>query len=61
MFLFYVFSLTISENRRARQVLSRVGRVLRWWEGRGGRERDRRMNTVQIMYAHVHKCKNDTC
>jgi hypothetical protein len=25
--------------------------------GRGGR----RMNTVQIMYTHVCKCKNDTC
>jgi hypothetical protein len=26
-----------------------------------GRERDKRMNPVQIMYTHVYKCKNDTC
>jgi hypothetical protein len=29
--------------------------------GRGGRERSRRLNMVQIMYTHVCKCKNDTC
>jgi hypothetical protein len=31
--------------------------------GRGGDggERGRRMNTIQIMYTHVCKCKNDTC
>jgi hypothetical protein len=28
--------------------------------GGGGGKRDRRMNTVQIMYTHVCKCKNDT-
>jgi hypothetical protein len=27
------------------------------WEG----EKGRRMNTVQIRYTHVSKCKNDTC
>jgi hypothetical protein len=30
-----------------------------WWGG--GWERGRRVNTVQIMCTHVHKCKNDTC
>jgi hypothetical protein len=30
------------------------------WKGRGGGERGRRMNTVQIVYTHVRKCKNDT-
>jgi hypothetical protein len=26
-----------------------------------GWERGRRMNTVQIMYTYICKCKNDTC
>jgi hypothetical protein len=28
---------------------------------RGGRERDRRMKTVQIKYTHVCNYNNDTC
>jgi hypothetical protein len=35
----------------------RKWRVWHWWEGRGGEERGRRMNMVQIMYTHVCKCK----
>jgi hypothetical protein len=31
------------------------------WEGEGGREGGKRMNTVQIIYTYVCKCKNDTC
>jgi hypothetical protein len=29
--------------------------------GGGNGEKGRRMNTVQITYTHVCKCKNDTC
>jgi hypothetical protein len=32
-----------------------------WWKERGGKERGRRMDVVQIMYSHVCKCKNDIC
>jgi hypothetical protein len=27
----------------------------------GGRDRDKRMDMVQLMYAHVCNCKNYTC
>jgi hypothetical protein len=38
-------------------------RVRGWhqWEEGGGRERDRRVNMVQIMCTHICKYKNDTC
>jgi hypothetical protein len=45
MFLFYVFSSKISENKRAKQVLPGSG------VGRG--------EVAQIMYIHVSKFKND--
>jgi hypothetical protein len=31
------------------------------WEGEGGRENGKRINTVQIVYTYVCKSKNDTC
>jgi hypothetical protein len=34
--------------------------LLRFWQ-EWVREMGRRMNTLQIMYVHVCKCKNDTC
>jgi hypothetical protein len=61
LLIFYVFSFTKSENRRAEQVLLGEGRKWHQWEGGSGRERDRRMNTTQIMCTHVCKCKNDNC
>jgi hypothetical protein len=52
------FSLTISENRRAEQILLGGG-------GMRGRRRwgklCRRVNMVQILYNHVYKWKNDIC
>jgi hypothetical protein len=39
----------------------RAGTGLGWWEGRGCRKGDRRVNTVQKLYIHVCRCKNDTC
>jgi hypothetical protein len=44
----------------------RIGEESRTGWGTGGRrgsggERGRRMNMVQIMYAHISKCKNDIC
>jgi hypothetical protein len=58
-FSFYLFSSAISENRRVEQALGEG-------DGTSGRGEvtdkcDRRMNTVQIMCAHICKCKNDTC
>jgi hypothetical protein len=59
-FIFYVFSSTKWENRRAEQVL--------WGKpvGTGGRgdvagEKGRMMKMMKIMYTHVCKYKNDTC
>jgi hypothetical protein len=40
---------------------SRTRRGWHQWEGRGGRERGKRMNMVQIYDTHVCKCRNDTC
>jgi hypothetical protein len=40
------------------QVLPGDGRWFIWMGERGGRERDRRMNIIQIMYMHMCKCKN---
>jgi hypothetical protein len=42
------------------QVLARLGGQ-KPVGGGGGRERDKRMNMLQIMYAHVCKFKNNTC
>jgi hypothetical protein len=60
--MFLILSSTKLENRRAEQVLPGSGRMFgtngRWG---GGRERDRRMKMVQIIYTQVCKCKNDTC
>jgi hypothetical protein len=36
------------------------GGVWHWWEGGGGRKRDKRMNKVLIMNTYVCKCKSDT-
>jgi hypothetical protein len=55
------FSSTKSENRRVDRFRGKFGGVWHQWERGGGGERDRRMNTVQIMCIHVCKCENDTC
>jgi hypothetical protein len=60
-FIFYVFSSTKSKNKRAKKVLPGSLEYWHWWEGGGGRERGIKMNTVQIVYTHVCKSKNDTC
>jgi hypothetical protein len=59
MSFFFLFSSTKSENRRAEQVLPRVGVGSSGKEevaGKGGR----RVNIVQKMCTHVCKCKNET-
>jgi hypothetical protein len=55
-YLLWFFSSTKLENRRAEQVLPRVG-VLASVGWGGGEEQDRRTNMVQIMYKLVCKCK----
>jgi hypothetical protein len=55
---FYVFSSTKWENRKVEQVGGGIG------TGGSGEmvgKKGRRNNTVQIMYTHASKCKNDTC
>jgi hypothetical protein len=47
-FFFYKIGEQVAE-----QVLLGGGRGWHQWEGRGGQERSRRMNTVQIMYTHM--------
>jgi hypothetical protein len=61
-FIFYLFSSTKAENRMVEQVL--LGR--REWYGTIGwgevqEKGGKRVNTVQKIYKHVGKCKNDTC
>jgi hypothetical protein len=51
------FSCTISENRRAEEVLPGWGVVL---EGKGG-GKCWRVNMEQILYTHVYKWKSDIC
>jgi hypothetical protein len=55
LFMFYGFSSTKPENRKANRFCI--------WSRRWGRgeERGRRLNMVQIMYTHVCKWKNDIC
>jgi hypothetical protein len=62
LIIFYVFSSTKLENRKVKQVLpwQGIGWVLAL-VGEGGGKKGRRINTVQIMYVHVCKCKDDTC
>jgi hypothetical protein len=57
-FIFYQFSSTKSENRRAEQVLL-VGGEWHQWEWGGSGERGKRLNKVH-MWTNVCKCKNDT-
>jgi hypothetical protein len=62
LFLYFMlFSFTKLENGRAEQALRSkgLGEDWHWWEGGVGEERDRRMNTVQIIYTYVYKYKND--
>jgi hypothetical protein len=56
--IFYAFSSTKLENKRAEQVLS--GRVGRQERGRGSRRlwEGGRGKVAQTMYTHVSKCKN---
>jgi hypothetical protein len=56
-----VFSSTKLENRRLEQVLLRGGGGLALAGGGWYGERGRRLNTVQIMYTHVCKWKDDNC
>jgi hypothetical protein len=60
LFIFYLFSSTKSENRRAEQVLPRR-RVGPTGSGEIVQKEGRRTNAVQIMNICVCKCKNDTC
>jgi hypothetical protein len=38
-----------------------VGEVGTSGNGKGKGKKGRRINTAQIIYTHVCKCKNDTC
>jgi hypothetical protein len=61
MFL-YLFCFFFCKIRGQEEITGSVrGEDWQWWEGGGGGERDRRIKTVQILYTHVCKCKNDTC
>jgi hypothetical protein len=61
IFVSYLFSYTKLEDRKAKQVLPGREGWLTLVGGGSGRERDRRMNTVEKMCTHVCKCKHDTC
>jgi hypothetical protein len=55
MFLILAFMFYLLQNQRTEGGTGSAG-----WEEGGGGERGKRMNTVQITYKHVCKCKNDT-
>jgi hypothetical protein len=60
LFIFSLSSSTKLNNRRMEHVLP-GGEDWHQWEGGGDGERCRRVNMVQKMSTHLHKCKNDIC
>jgi hypothetical protein len=59
-FILYAFSFTKLENGRAEQVLP-GGEIGTGGRGEVARKGGRRIDSVQIMYTHVCKCKSDIC
>jgi hypothetical protein len=60
--MFFFFSSIKLENKRVEQALPKYGKGDDTsWRGKVVGKKGKRMNTVQIIYTHVCKCKVDTC
>jgi hypothetical protein len=63
-FSFYLLSFFLLQNLRTggqNRFCWGVGEVGTSGNGKGKGKKGRRINTAQIIYTHVCKCKNDTC